>query len=81
MRRIIYGSTAVREFSDTELLELLGAARAVNTEHSVTGMLVYADRSFLQHFEGEDSMYVHFSWSKTYPELPASFYETRLVSA
>ncbi len=34
-----------------------------------------------EHFEGEDSMYVHFSWSKTYPELPASFYESALVTA
>ncbi len=27
-----------------------------------------------EHFEGEDSMYVHFSWSKTYPELSESFF-------
>ena len=37
------------------------------------GIVRALDRSGLRrehhHFEGEDSMYVHFSWSKTYPTL------------
>ena len=55
MRRIIYASKALHDFDDAELLELLARARAVNAEHGVTGMLVYAARSFLQLFEGEDA--------------------------
>ena len=54
MRRIIYASQALHDFGDQELLELLQRARAVNEEQAVTGMLVYAARSFLQLFEGED---------------------------
>lgn len=54
MRRIIYASRALHDFPDQELVELLLRARATNEEHDVTGMLVYAARSFLQLFEGED---------------------------
>lgn len=54
MRRIIYASKAMHDFDDTELLELLARARTVNSLHEVTGMLVYAARSFLQLIEGQD---------------------------
>jgi hypothetical protein len=51
---VIYASKALQDFGDDELLELLVAARRVNQDHGVTGMLVYAARSFLQLFEGEE---------------------------
>jgi hypothetical protein len=54
VRRIIYASRALHDFSDQELVDLLLRARATNEDHDVTGMLVYAARSFLQLFEGED---------------------------
>jgi len=54
MRRIIYASQALHDFGDQELVDLLLRARAVNDELGVTGMLVYAARSFLQLFEGEN---------------------------
>ena len=54
MRRIIYASRALRDFEDQELVDLLLRARAANQEHGVTGMLVYAARSFLQALEGDD---------------------------
>ncbi len=34
-----------------------------------------------RHWHGPDSMYVHFRKPKVYPDLPASFYESRLVAA
>ncbi len=34
-----------------------------------------------RHWHGEDSMYVHFRKPKTYPDLPASFYDPGLVPA
>ena len=55
MRRIIYASRALHDFDDAELVTLLLRARAVNEDHDVTGMLVYAARSFLQAFEGDDA--------------------------
>lgn len=54
MRRIIYASRSLHDFEDEELVDLLLRARACNEEHDVTGMLVYAARSFLQALEGED---------------------------
>ncbi|MCU1602850.1 MAG: hypothetical protein JWO22_3559 [Frankiales bacterium] len=54
MRRIIYASRAVHDFTDSDLVNLLLRARAVNEDHHVTGMLVYSARSFLQLFEGEE---------------------------
>ena len=54
MRRIIYASRSFSDLSEDELLTLLQSARARNEQHGVTGMLVYASRSFLQLFEGED---------------------------
>ena len=54
MRRIIYASRAVSDFEDEALVDLLLRARASNEEHDVTGMLVYAARSFLQAIEGDD---------------------------
>ncbi len=34
-----------------------------------------------RHWHGPDSMYVHFRKPKVYPDLPASFFESRLVAA
>ena len=44
----------MHDFEEQELVDLLLKARAVNEDRHVTGMLVYAARSFLQLFEGED---------------------------
>ena len=54
MRRIIYASRALHDFDDEELVQLLVGARAANGQHGVTGMLVYASRSFLQAIEGPE---------------------------
>ncbi|MGB8650152.1 MAG: BLUF domain-containing protein [Mycobacteriales bacterium] len=55
MRTLIYASRAVHDFGDEELLELLERARGVNLDLGVTGMLVYAARSFLQLIEGDEA--------------------------
>ena len=55
MRSLVYASRAVQPFSDDDLVHLLDSARRRNAAHGVTGMLVYAASSFLQHVEGEDS--------------------------
>lgn len=63
MRRIIYASRALHEFDDAELLDLLARARSTNQRYGVTGMLVYASRSFLQVLEGEDE-FVEKVWDR-----------------
>jgi hypothetical protein len=49
---VVYVSAAVRPFSADELRELLRVARTNNGRVGVTGMLVYAQCSFLQVLEG-----------------------------
>ena len=63
MRRITYASRALHDFDEEELLDLLVKARTTNQQHGVTGMLVYASRSFLQAFEGEDAS-VELVWDR-----------------
>ncbi len=63
MRRIVYASRALTDFDDSALLTLLTRAREVNGDHDVTGMLVYASRSFLQLFEGGEEQ-VEVVWDR-----------------
>ena len=50
---MVYASTAVGSWSDTELEELLVQARRDNERLGVTGMLLYSEGSFIQFLEGE----------------------------
>lgn len=52
MIQLIYASAAVRPFSKLDLDRLLTKARARNSSHGVTGMLLYHSGSFLQVLEG-----------------------------
>ena len=49
---IIYVSSALNPFSDTELESLLIDARTFNKARSITGVLLYADGNFMQCLEG-----------------------------
>ncbi len=60
--QLIYFSTATRDFSDHELDELLEVARIRNEKLGVTGMLIYAEGTFMQVLEGEYSD-VHYVYS------------------
>uniref|UniRef100_UPI0040476E9E BLUF domain-containing protein n=1 Tax=Aliarcobacter sp. TaxID=2321116 RepID=UPI0040476E9E len=53
MYRIMYISTAIVNFSDDELNELLNIARKNNSKKNLTGLLVVKGRTFLQCLEGE----------------------------
>ena len=55
LKQILYFSSAVRLFSDDELLALLKVARANNARLDVSGMLLYADGNFVQLIEGPDN--------------------------
>lgn len=50
---LIYGSSAVKPFSDAELVALLAQSRQKNERLNITGMLLYRDGNFLQVLEGD----------------------------
>lgn len=54
MLNLIYVSTALRAFSDADLIALLNQSREKNTRLGITGMLLYKDLSFIQLLEGPD---------------------------
>lgn len=53
MFNIIYLSTAASLFNDFELAEILSISRDNNVVNGVTGMLLYADGTFMQVLEGD----------------------------
>ncbi len=53
---LIYSSTAAPDFDEAELPQILARSRADNSWLGVTGMLLYADRSFLQVLEGRSTI-------------------------
>jgi len=53
MKQLAYISTAVNLMSDEQLLSILKTARNRNSEHHVTGVLLYSEGTFIQALEGE----------------------------
>ena len=53
LKHLIYLSTAVKEFDPDVLEKIMSSAVRHNTPSAVTGMLLYAQGSFLQVLEGE----------------------------
>ncbi len=50
---LIYTSTAVRDYSDEELADILKKSVQNNTQRNVTGLLLYSKGTFMQVIEGE----------------------------
>ena len=61
--QLAYYSTATKQFSEDDLLDLLKQARAFNKRHGISGILIYNKGCFLQLLEGEnqevDSLFDH----------------------
>lgn len=53
MYELLYTSLAIKNFSDSELKELLEQARVKNDRLGITGMMMYDDREIIQLLEGE----------------------------
>ena len=51
---LTYVSSAVKPFSQSELLDLLTKSRENNSKLGVTGMLLYKDGNFMQVLEGDE---------------------------
>jgi len=52
LHAIVYVSSATRLPDESTITHLLQRARQRNLEHGVTGLLLYADGSFMQYIEG-----------------------------
>jgi hypothetical protein len=50
---LIYGSSATRDLSKADLVDILNTARENNKRLNVTGMLLFKDGNFMQVLEGE----------------------------
>jgi hypothetical protein len=55
MFSLVYVSSAVELFSQTDLHDLLAKSRANNAQLDITGMLLYKSGNFIQALEGEES--------------------------
>ena len=56
---LCYVSTETEHFTQEDLVALLGVARTANTEHDVTGLLLYREGSFYQLLEGKQTAVNH----------------------
>jgi hypothetical protein len=52
MFSLVYVSTSVKLFSDTELEGILQESRAWNKDFGITGLLLYKEGNFMQFLEG-----------------------------
>ncbi|WP_461453275.1 BLUF domain-containing protein [Mucilaginibacter sp.] len=64
MYYLIYISTAVNLMSQQELADILVKSRANNTANNVTGILLYAQGTFIQALEGDEEIV-----TKTYNKI------------
>ncbi|MEA3207579.1 MAG: hypothetical protein QOE70_636 [Chthoniobacter sp.] len=54
MFSLAYVSSAIHEFTKSELLDLMSKAAANNSQRGLTGMLLHKDGNFMQVLEGEE---------------------------
>lgn len=53
LHQLIYVSAAQISFTEDELIELLQQCRDKNSDHNISGMLLYAKGNFMQVLEGD----------------------------
>jgi hypothetical protein len=51
---LVYASSAVKPFTQSQLLDLLAESREKNERLGITGLLLYKDGNFMQALEGEE---------------------------
>lgn len=56
MYQLIYGSTATKDMTEADILQILETSRRNNGEKNITGLLLYKDGNFLQVLEGEKQL-------------------------
>lgn len=55
MFELIYRSTANREMTSKDILEILNTSKEFNSAHEITGCLLYYNHEFIQILEGEEA--------------------------
>ena len=55
MKNIVYVSSASRLLGEDQLMDILTSARKNNAERNISGILFYAEGTFMQVLEGEDA--------------------------
>lgn len=53
LSNLVYVSSAIREMSDDDLLEILNTAREFNKAQNISGLLLYREGFFIQVLEGD----------------------------
>ena len=56
LHHLIYQSTAQLAFTDDDLRALLEKARAFNSAHRISGVLLYHEGQFVQVLEGDEAV-------------------------
>ena len=56
MKNIVYVSTAVKSMHENQLLDILHNSRLHNAALNISGVLLYADGTFIQVLEGKDAV-------------------------
>ena len=56
MKNIVYVSTAVKLMHENQLLDILHNSRLHNAALNISGILLYADGTFIQVLEGKDTV-------------------------
>ena len=54
MLSILYISSMYKEYSKSQLEDLLSVFTENNKKHNITGLMLYYDRNIIQYIEGED---------------------------
>ncbi|MBD1394437.1 BLUF domain-containing protein [Mucilaginibacter glaciei] len=59
MKNIVYVSTAIKPLPKDILMEILVTSRLYNQTHNISGILLYAEGTFIQVLEGDDNEVDH----------------------
>lgn len=54
MKNIVYVSTSIEPLSKEQLLEILTTSRVYNQKYLISGVLLYAEGTFIQVLEGDE---------------------------
>lgn len=55
MKNIVYVSTAIKLLPQEQLMDILNTSRVYNAAHHISGVLLYAEGTFIQVLEGDDT--------------------------
>ncbi|WP_351125024.1 BLUF domain-containing protein, partial [Shewanella sp. T24-MNA-CIBAN-0130] len=76
---LIYASQETHKMGEDEILELLSKSKLANDKLSITGMLLYDERSFFQVLEGDkeiiENLFAHIAKDKMHEKVTKIIFE------